>query len=174
MSMGLGIGVQQQTRHPPTYDSQQALSRPDFIRRAFSLCHKPPAAGWGVHVTSTMLWLAASCFLRRHPHTQTLHLCNLNSLRIPVVYDINGREAAEAKPVLEGCGRTLEQYIYCSSAGVYLKSDQMPHRETDAVDPKSRHKVCGGCGGVWRLVRDCSAFESWRETQGIRRGHQRS
>jgi hypothetical protein len=25
--------------------------------------------------------------------------------------------------------------------GVYLKSDQMPHREEDAVDPKSRHKV---------------------------------
>jgi hypothetical protein len=23
---------------------------------------------------------------------------------------------------------------------VYLKSDQMPHREEDAVDPKSRHK----------------------------------
>ena len=32
------------------------------------------------------------------------------------------------------------QYIYCSSAGVYLKSDQMPHRETDATDVKSRHK----------------------------------
>ena len=27
-----------------------------------------------------------------------------------------------------------------SSAGVYLKSDQMPHLEGDAVDPKSRHK----------------------------------
>ncbi len=34
----------------------------------------------------------------------------------------------------------IGQYIYCSSAGVYLKSDQMPHREGDAVDPKSRHK----------------------------------
>ena len=34
----------------------------------------------------------------------------------------------------------IGQYIYCSSAGVYLKSDQMPHREEDAVDPKSRHK----------------------------------
>jgi hypothetical protein len=58
-----------------------------------------------------------------------------------VVYDINGRESAEAKPVLEGCSRTLEQYIYCSSAGVYLKSDQMPHREEDPGDVKSRHKV---------------------------------
>ncbi len=35
---------------------------------------------------------------------------------------------------------SIEQYIYCSSAGVYLKSDQMPHKEGDAVDPKSRHK----------------------------------
>lgn len=119
----------------------------------------------GVHVTSTMLWcfdqcnalvlwLIASCFLRRHPPAHTLQLHNLTCSRIPVVYDINGREAAEAKPVLEGCGRTLEQYIYCSSAGVYLKSDQMPHRETDAVDPKSRHKVHGGRGG-------CGGYGGW-------------
>ncbi len=65
----------------------------------------------------------------------------LSKERFQIVYDINGREAEEAVPVLEGCSRTLEQYIYCSSAGVYLKSDQMPHRETDAGDPKSRHKV---------------------------------
>jgi nucleoside-diphosphate-sugar epimerase len=32
------------------------------------------------------------------------------------------------------------RYIFCSSAGVYLKSDQLPHLEVDAVDPKSRHK----------------------------------
>ena len=35
----------------------------------------------------------------------------------------------------------MEQYIFCSSAGVYLKSDLMPHREEDDVDPKSRHKA---------------------------------
>jgi len=64
----------------------------------------------------------------------------LHSPAPTVVYDINGRESAEAKPVLEGTRATLEQYIYCSSAGVYLKSDQMPHRETDATDVKSRHK----------------------------------
>ena len=57
------------------------------------------------------------------------------------MYDINGREAVEAEPVLAGTKSTLEQYIYCSSAGVYLKNDMMPHREEDAVDPKSRHKV---------------------------------
>ncbi|KAI3916346.1 hypothetical protein MKW98_004787 [Papaver atlanticum] len=56
-----------------------------------------------------------------------------------VVYDINGREAEEVEPILEALPK-LEQYIYCSSAGVYLKSDLLPHFESDAVDPKSRHK----------------------------------
>ncbi|KAF3778094.1 Chloroplast stem-loop binding protein of b [Nymphaea thermarum] len=55
------------------------------------------------------------------------------------VYDINGREAVEVEPILDALPK-LEQYIYCSSAGVYLKSDQLPHFEIDAVDPKSRHK----------------------------------
>lgn len=52
---------------------------------------------------------------------------------------MNGREAEEATPVLDALP-DLEQYVFCSSAGVYLKSDQMPHREEDAVDFKSRHK----------------------------------
>ncbi|KAK9130311.1 hypothetical protein Sjap_010798 [Stephania japonica] len=56
-----------------------------------------------------------------------------------VVYDINGREADEVEPILDALPK-LEQYIYCSSAGVYLKSDLLPHFESDAVDPKSRHK----------------------------------
>ena len=59
---------------------------------------------------------------------------------VAVVYDMNGREATDAEPVVEALPE-IEQYIFCSSAGVYLKSDQMPHREEDAVDPKSRHKV---------------------------------
>lgn len=57
-----------------------------------------------------------------------------------VVYDMNGREAEEADIVLGALG-DVGQYIFCSSAGVYLKSHQMPHYEVDAVDPKSRHKV---------------------------------
>ncbi len=57
-----------------------------------------------------------------------------------VIYDMNGREADEAQIMLDAAPG-IEQYIFCSSAGVYLKSDQMPHREEDAVDPKSRHKV---------------------------------
>ena len=57
-----------------------------------------------------------------------------------MVYDMNGREAEEADIVLGALG-DVGQYIFCSSAGVYLKSHQMPHHEVDAVDPKSRHKV---------------------------------
>ncbi|ONI04215.1 hypothetical protein PRUPE_6G309500 [Prunus persica] len=64
---------------------------------------------------------------------------SLSAEGFDVVYDINGREAEEVVPILEGLPK-LEQYIYCSSAGVYLKSDQLPHFETDTVDPKSRHK----------------------------------
>ena len=57
-----------------------------------------------------------------------------------VVYDMNGREAKDVEPVLAAVG-DVEQYIFCSSAGVYLKSDQMPHKEEDPTDLKSRHKV---------------------------------
>ena len=53
---------------------------------------------------------------------------------------MNGREAKDVEPVLAAVG-DIEQYIFCSSAGVYLKSDQMPHREEDSTDPKSRHKA---------------------------------
>ncbi|KAI5058061.1 hypothetical protein GOP47_0026231 [Adiantum capillus-veneris] len=51
----------------------------------------------------------------------------------------DGREGAEVEPILEALPN-LQQYIFCSSAGVYLKSDLLPHFETDAGDPKSRHK----------------------------------
>jgi len=56
-----------------------------------------------------------------------------------VVYDMNGREAEDAEPILDALP-DIEQYIFCSSAGVYMKSDQMPHREEDEVDFASRHK----------------------------------
>lgn len=64
---------------------------------------------------------------------------SLSAEGFDVVYDINGREAVEVQPILDALPN-LEQYIYCSSAGVYLKSDLLPHCEVDAVDPKSRHK----------------------------------
>ncbi len=72
---------------------------------------------------------------------------------LAVVYDMNGREAADAEPILAAVG-DIEQYIFCSSAGVYLKSDQMPHIETDATDPKSRHKVRSF---TWQIQGTCLA-----------------
>ncbi|MGB5971956.1 MAG: NAD-dependent epimerase/dehydratase family protein [Nodosilinea sp.] len=56
------------------------------------------------------------------------------------IFDNNGRELADTQPLIEIFGGKLQHFIYVSSAGVYLKSDQMPHIEGDAVDPKSRHK----------------------------------
>lgn len=57
---------------------------------------------------------------------------------------MNGREADEADLILGALG-DVGQYIFCSSAGVYLKSSQMPHFEEDAGDAKSRHKAWRCC-----------------------------
>ena len=37
-----------------------------------------------------------------------------------VVYDMNGREQSDCEPIIGAVG-DLEQYIFCSSAGVYEK-----------------------------------------------------
>ena len=57
-----------------------------------------------------------------------------------VVFDNNGRELSDTQPLVEIFKDRVQHFIYVSSAGVYLKSHQMPHREGDAVDPNSRHK----------------------------------
>ena len=57
-----------------------------------------------------------------------------------VIFDNNGRELSHTQPLVEIFSGKIQHFIYVSSAGVYLKSEQMPHREGDAVDPKSRHK----------------------------------
>lgn len=64
----------------------------------------------------------------------------LKEERFDVIYDNNGRELIDTKPLVELFKDQLKQFVYVSSAGVYLKSDQMPHVEGDAVDPNSRHK----------------------------------
>lgn len=60
------------------------------------------------------------------------------------VFDNNGRELSDTQPLVE-CLRdsNLQHFVYMSSAGVYLKSNLMPHIEGDALDPKSRHKGKG-------------------------------
>ena len=56
------------------------------------------------------------------------------------IFDNNGRELSDTQPLVEIFKDKLKHFVYVSSAGVYLKSDQMPHREGDPVDPNSRHK----------------------------------
>lgn len=58
------------------------------------------------------------------------------------VFDMNAREVSDTKPLAElFTGQSsFKQYVFMSSAGVYLKSEEMPHLERDPVDPKSRHK----------------------------------
>jgi nucleoside-diphosphate-sugar epimerase len=56
------------------------------------------------------------------------------------VFDNNGRELSDTKPLVEIFGDRLQHFVYMSSAGVYLDSDVLPYHETDATDPKSRHK----------------------------------
>lgn len=60
--------------------------------------------------------------------------------KFDAIFDNNGRELTDTQPLAEIFQGSVQHFIYMSSAGVYLKSDQMPHIEGDAVDPKSRHK----------------------------------
>ncbi|NES24678.1 MAG: NAD-dependent epimerase/dehydratase family protein, partial [Symploca sp. SIO3E6] len=64
----------------------------------------------------------------------------LSSQEFDAIFDNNGRELSDTQPLVEIFKDRVEHFIYMSSAGVYLKSDQLPHIEGDSVDPKSRHK----------------------------------
>lgn len=64
----------------------------------------------------------------------------LSGEEFDAIFDNNGRELSDTQPLVEIFKGRVRHFVYMSSAGVYLKSDQMPHREGDAVDPKSRHK----------------------------------
>ena len=56
------------------------------------------------------------------------------------VFDNNGRELSDTKPLAEIFKGRVKHFVYMSSAGVYMRSDCMPHVEGDPVDPKSRHR----------------------------------
>jgi nucleoside-diphosphate-sugar epimerase len=64
----------------------------------------------------------------------------LASESFDVIFDNNGRELQDTQPLVDLFKDKIRQFIYVSSAGVYLKSEQMPHTEGDPVDPKSRHR----------------------------------
>jgi UDP-glucose 4-epimerase len=56
------------------------------------------------------------------------------------IFDNNGRELSDTQPLADIFKDRVQHFVYMSSAGVYLKSDQMPHIEGDPIDPRSRHK----------------------------------
>ncbi|MBD2197798.1 MULTISPECIES: NAD-dependent epimerase/dehydratase family protein [Calothrix] len=64
----------------------------------------------------------------------------LSQEQFDVIFDNNGRELSDTQPLAEIFQGRVQHFVYMSSAGVYLKSDQMPHVEGDPVDPKSRHR----------------------------------
>lgn len=64
----------------------------------------------------------------------------LSQEQFDAVFDNNGRELSDTQPLAEIFKDRVKHFVYMSSAGVYLKTDQLPHREGDPVDPKSRHK----------------------------------
>jgi nucleoside-diphosphate-sugar epimerase len=64
----------------------------------------------------------------------------LTRTKFDAIFDNNGRELADTQPLIEIFKGQLKHFIYVSSAGVYLPSQQMPHQENDPVDPQSRHK----------------------------------
>jgi UDP-glucose 4-epimerase len=64
----------------------------------------------------------------------------LSQEQFDAIFDNNGRELSDTQPLAEMFKDRVQHFIYMSSAGVYLKSDQLPHVEGDPVDPKSRHK----------------------------------
>ncbi|MEH2437990.1 MAG: NAD-dependent epimerase/dehydratase family protein [Nostoc sp.] len=64
----------------------------------------------------------------------------LSQENFDVIFDNNGRELTDTQPLTEIFQDRVQHFVYMSSAGVYLKSDQLPHVEGDSVDPKSRHK----------------------------------
>ncbi|GAB4460975.1 MAG: NAD-dependent epimerase/dehydratase family protein [Elainellaceae cyanobacterium] len=65
---------------------------------------------------------------------------SLSGESFDAVFDNNGRELSDTQPLVDIFKGRIQHFVYVSSAGVYLKSDQMPHVEGDAVDPNSRHK----------------------------------
>lgn len=64
----------------------------------------------------------------------------LQGQKFDAIFDNNGRELSDTQPLIEIFNGKIEHFVYVSSAGVYLPSVQMPHRESDPVDPQSRHK----------------------------------
>jgi UDP-glucose 4-epimerase len=64
----------------------------------------------------------------------------LQGQQFDVIFDNNGRELQDSQPLIDRFCGEIRNYIYMSSAGVYLESTQLPHYEGDPTDPQSRHR----------------------------------
>ncbi|CAN0325503.1 unnamed protein product, partial [Discosporangium mesarthrocarpum] len=53
----------------------------------------------------------------------------LGGEKFDAVFDMNAREVSDTKAVADVFNGKVDHYVFMSSAGVYLKSDLMPHRE---------------------------------------------
>jgi nucleoside-diphosphate-sugar epimerase len=72
--------------------------------------------------------------------TDPSQLSKLSQESFDVIFDNNGRELTDTEPLAKMFQGRVKHFVYMSSAGVYLKSDQLPHVEGDTIDPKSRHR----------------------------------
>jgi nucleoside-diphosphate-sugar epimerase len=89
----------------------------------------------------------------------------LSAESFDAIFDNNGRELSDTQPLVEIFNGQLQHFVYVSSAGVYLPTEQMPHREGDPVDPNSRHKgkhhteaYLAESGIPWTSVRPCYIY----------------
>ena len=88
-------------------------------------------------------------FAQRNSRTQSLIADRTDSdalkaalagQKFDVIYDNNGRELQDSAVLIDIAKEMGAHFVYMSSAGVYLKSEIMPHIEDDETDPKCRHK----------------------------------
>ena len=107
---------------------QGGHARTDVLR-----CHQPPESQI-LAQSAHALWKQETCLACRSiKHVKGDRNDDdavkdaLSGKGFDAVYDINGREANQVEPILDAIP-DLEQYIFCSSAGVYKQSPVMPHR----------------------------------------------
>lgn len=53
----------------------------------------------------------------------------LGGEKFDAVFDMNAREVSDTKAIADVFKGKVDHYVFMSSAGVYLKSELMPHRE---------------------------------------------
>lgn len=64
-----------------------------------------------------------------------LQVCQstLGGEKFDAVFDMNAREVSDTKAVADVFKGKVDHYVFMSSAGVYLKSELMPHREVTVL-----------------------------------------